>query len=93
MDAEKNGRSPVKEVPVFGAFARIFYGNMESTNLEFNLFLIPLTEVRGMQEFIGNCRVCGKTIYCENGFLNGTVQEDQTLECFECQELRQESED
>ncbi|MEC0372699.1 hypothetical protein [Paenibacillus chibensis] len=39
-----------------------------------------------MQEWIGSCRSCGKTIYCENGFLNGTVQEDQTLECFECQE-------
>ncbi|MEC0243705.1 hypothetical protein P4H66_28255 [Paenibacillus dokdonensis] len=39
-----------------------------------------------MQEYIGSCRSCGKAIYCENGFLNGTVQEDQTLECFECQE-------
>lgn len=46
-----------------------------------------------MQEFIGHCRSCGKVIYCENGFLNGTVQKDQTLECFECQEPQEDSDE
>ncbi|MBB3131872.1 alpha-D-ribose 1-methylphosphonate 5-phosphate C-P lyase [Paenibacillus rhizosphaerae] len=39
-----------------------------------------------MREWIGKCRDCGKDIYCENGFLNGVVLDDQSLKCFACAE-------
>nr|WP_145165051.1 hypothetical protein [Paenibacillus terrae] len=39
-----------------------------------------------MREWIGKCRDCGRDIYCENGFLNGVVLEDQSLKCFPCGE-------
>ncbi|GIO58176.1 MULTISPECIES: hypothetical protein [Paenibacillus] len=39
-----------------------------------------------MREWIGKCRDCGRDIYCENGFLNGVVLEDQSLKCFPCAE-------
>ncbi|WP_179281435.1 hypothetical protein [Paenibacillus sp. XY044] len=39
-----------------------------------------------MREWIGKCRDCGRDIYCENGFLNGVVLEDQSLKCFGCAE-------
>ncbi|UVI28940.1 hypothetical protein [Paenibacillus spongiae] len=37
-----------------------------------------------MQELVGRCKQCGKDIYCNDGFINGVVQEDQTLLCFDC---------
>ncbi|WP_230309241.1 hypothetical protein [Planomicrobium sp. YIM 101495] len=40
-----------------------------------------------MRELIGTCKDCGKEVYCENGFLNGT-HEDGELLCFSCAEER-----
>ncbi|WP_167355937.1 hypothetical protein [Paenibacillus oryzisoli] len=37
-----------------------------------------------MEELIGHCRICEKPIYCRMGFLDGVVQSDQTLLCFDC---------
>lgn len=37
-----------------------------------------------MEELIGHCRACEKPIYCKMGFLDGIVQEDKTLVCFDC---------
>lgn len=42
---------------------------------------------RSMQELVGTCSTCGKTIYCREGFLDGVVLEDKSLVCFECLEL------
>ncbi|WP_168118957.1 hypothetical protein [Paenibacillus sp. HB172176] len=39
-----------------------------------------------MREYVGTCSLCGKSIYCEDGFLNGIVLEDKELLCFECRE-------
>ncbi|MDR6553459.1 hypothetical protein [Paenibacillus qinlingensis] len=37
-----------------------------------------------MEELIGHCRTCEKPIYCRMGFLDGVVQPDKTLLCFDC---------
>jgi hypothetical protein len=37
-----------------------------------------------MEELIGHCRTCEKPIYCKMGFLDGVVQADKSLVCFEC---------
>lgn len=37
-----------------------------------------------MEEFIGHCRICKKPIYCKMGFLDGVVQADKSLVCFDC---------
>ncbi|MFZ4452204.1 hypothetical protein [Salibacterium aidingense] len=39
-----------------------------------------------MKEIVGNCQSCGKEILCIDGFLNGVVKEDKTMQCFECEE-------
>ncbi|WP_431802621.1 hypothetical protein [Halobacillus andaensis] len=39
-----------------------------------------------MVELVGTCAVCGKTIYCKDGFLDGVIDEDQLLRCYECEE-------
>ena len=36
-----------------------------------------------MRELIGQCQVCGREIYCENGFLNGYIDSEGKLSCFE----------
>ncbi|MBM7553024.1 hypothetical protein [Thalassobacillus pellis] len=36
-----------------------------------------------MRELVGTCTVCGKEIYCEDGFLNGEHL-DNELYCFDC---------
>ncbi|WP_166805775.1 hypothetical protein [Jeotgalibacillus sp. R-1-5s-1] len=38
-----------------------------------------------MREEVGQCVHCGKTVYCENGFLNGVTEENK-LYCMECGE-------
>lgn len=38
-----------------------------------------------MKEWVGYCEVCGKDIYCLDGFLNG-VKEEAALLCFDCGE-------
>jgi hypothetical protein len=37
-----------------------------------------------MQELVGCCKKCNKTIFCDNGFLNGIVLDDKSLLCFDC---------
>ncbi|WP_181833229.1 hypothetical protein [Bacillus taeanensis] len=37
-----------------------------------------------MKELVGCCVSCGKEIYCQNGFLNGVIRDDQLLQCFPC---------
>lgn len=39
-----------------------------------------------MRERVGDCKQCGKEVYCNEGFLNGVVLEDRTLVCFDCAE-------
>ncbi|MBU8908663.1 hypothetical protein [Desertibacillus haloalkaliphilus] len=44
-----------------------------------------------MKEAVGSCVNCGKTVFCENGFLAGAVADDKRLYCFSC--LEEESDD
>ncbi|WP_285880104.1 hypothetical protein [Domibacillus indicus] len=37
-----------------------------------------------LKEWVGQCIVCGKDIYCLDGFLNG-VKEQGELFCFDCE--------
>ncbi|MGG4032962.1 hypothetical protein ABEV74_04510 [Paenibacillus cisolokensis] len=39
-----------------------------------------------MRELVGECEVCRKEIYCEDGFLNGRLDEGGRLTCFACAE-------
>ncbi|GIQ66204.1 hypothetical protein PACILC2_47720 [Paenibacillus cisolokensis] len=39
-----------------------------------------------MRELVGECEVCRKEIYCEDGFLNGRLDEGGRLTCFTCAE-------
>lgn len=43
-----------------------------------------------MEELIGLCRTCEKPIYCKMGFLDGVVQPDKSLLCFDCSSEVQE---
>lgn len=43
-----------------------------------------------MRERVGDCKQCGRAVYCENGFLVGTVLDDGTLICFDCEHSGQE---
>ncbi|SFB35020.1 hypothetical protein SAMN04488072_1186 [Lentibacillus halodurans] len=38
-----------------------------------------------MRELIGECQSCGKHVYCENGFFDGS-QENGNLLCNHCAE-------
>ena len=37
-----------------------------------------------MQEPVGQCMDCGKTVFCDGGFLGGVVLEDHQLRCYDC---------
>ncbi len=39
-----------------------------------------------MEEFVGTCTYCGKDIYCKDGFLNGVLDEEQMVLCYDCAE-------
>ncbi|WP_226036880.1 hypothetical protein [Aquibacillus saliphilus] len=39
-----------------------------------------------MEEVVGVCSKCDRTIYCQDGFLDGVVDENHTLYCFVCAE-------
>ncbi|KKB36462.1 hypothetical protein [Bacillus thermotolerans] len=41
-----------------------------------------------MQEKVGTCKNCGRTLYCMDGFFNG-VKEDGATYCFECAEEKE----
>lgn len=42
-------------------------------------------------DLVGNCRVCGKPVYCKGGFLDG-VSENGGLYCHSCFEAEQSGE-
>jgi len=42
-----------------------------------------------MQELVGHCKACKRKIYCNDGFINGIVLEDESLICFDCSEEEQ----
>ena len=39
-----------------------------------------------MEEYIGDCKYCQRAIYCENGFFNGVVLNENEYCFFECEE-------
>ncbi|SFK54042.1 hypothetical protein SAMN04487936_1177 [Halobacillus dabanensis] len=41
-----------------------------------------------MKEKVGYCTICGKELFCENGFLNAILENDHTLVCFPCEERK-----
>lgn len=41
-----------------------------------------------MQEYIGNCRICGKNLYCRDGFAEGVVTGQHELICFVCDKIQ-----
>lgn len=38
-----------------------------------------------MNELVGQCSICGKDIFCLDGFFNGTIQEEGNIICFDCE--------
>lgn len=36
-----------------------------------------------MKEYVGQCSVCGRDIYCEDGFLNGFTDSEGRLSCYD----------
>lgn len=46
-----------------------------------------------VREPVGTCVDCGKTVYCESGFLSGIVLENHRLRCYDCQEEQESSDD
>lgn len=36
-----------------------------------------------MREYVGQCGVCGRAIYCEDGFLNGFTDHEGKLSCYD----------
>jgi len=37
-----------------------------------------------MMEYVGTCHQCNKDIYCCDGFLQGVLDDQGRLSCFEC---------
>ncbi|WP_170169146.1 hypothetical protein [Mesobacillus subterraneus] len=37
-----------------------------------------------MKEFVGSCHLCGKEIFCMDGFLNGIHTKEGKVLCFDC---------
>jgi hypothetical protein len=46
-----------------------------------------------MEEKVGYCKICGKELFCENGFLNAALEKDHTLVCFPCEEKRKKEDE
>ncbi|MFC0188656.1 hypothetical protein ACFFJY_10185 [Fictibacillus aquaticus] len=44
-----------------------------------------------MKELVGNCWICGKEVFCLDGFLNG-VAENGKVCCFNCSKEMKENE-
>lgn len=42
-----------------------------------------------MKEWVGSCQVCGKDIFCLDGFLNGVHTKDGVVLCFDCEETEE----
>lgn len=43
-----------------------------------------------MKELIGQCKSCGKNIYCEDGFFNGVLLPGHQYLCMDCDEKEHE---
>jgi hypothetical protein len=41
-----------------------------------------------MKEHVGLCHMCNKDIFCLDGFLNGMVDDEGRLTCFDCSNLK-----
>jgi len=37
-----------------------------------------------MRELVGPCTICGKEIFCLDGFLNGVYVDGEKIHCFDC---------
>lgn len=46
-----------------------------------------------MKEKVGYCIICGKDLFCEDGFLNAVLENDHTLVCFSCEERKREEDE
>lgn len=42
-----------------------------------------------MKELVGLCSLCGKELFCLDGFFNGVHTDDKRVICFECTEKTQ----
>ncbi|WP_017795333.1 hypothetical protein [Oceanobacillus sp. ISL-73] len=36
------------------------------------------------KEVVGKCKICGGNVYCSGGFLEGVLQDNNTLLCLSC---------
>jgi hypothetical protein len=43
-----------------------------------------------LKELVGRCSICGKELYCLDGFFNGIILESKELVCFNCNESNKE---
>lgn len=43
-----------------------------------------------MKEYVGQCSVCGRDIYCEDGFLNGFTDSEGRLSCYDEKHAKKE---
>lgn len=46
-----------------------------------------------MREYVGRCVICGRDIYCEDGFLNGYTDDEGKLCCYEHEHAAEECND
>jgi hypothetical protein len=37
-----------------------------------------------MRELVGTCYICGKNLYCLDGFFNGLHTDDKKTVCYDC---------
>ncbi|GIN62548.1 hypothetical protein J27TS8_25410 [Robertmurraya siralis] len=44
-----------------------------------------------MREYLGQCKICGKEICCENGFFNGVLLPEHDYLCFKCDQNKQQA--
>lgn len=46
-----------------------------------------------MKELVNTCYVCGKDLYCIDGFFNGVHTDDKKTLCYNCIEEQEKSAD
>lgn len=62
-------------------------------NNQLNVNSIQSREIGGikMREYLGQCKICGKEICCENGFFNGVLLPEHDYLCFKCDQNKQQA--
>jgi len=45
-----------------------------------------------MREYVGQCYICGRSIYCEDGFLNGFTDPEGRISCYDGEHIEQAQE-